>query len=637
MSEGGTMNRELKIMIYGMGGMGSFFKDFFSARGHYVKGYDIDDRKREVELNTLKDFEVIFLCVPMDRVDEAVKEISDQIKSLNFRDFKPLLVDISSVKSFVIDSLKKSGLDFLSIHPMFGPDSEIGLSNVIIVWESGREEEKILIEEMVRAGAVISRLPAELHDKKMAEIQGIAHFILIAFANFLKDKLDRNDLLYASPIFSTVYKLSSRILNQDWKMYYIIQKNAEELREDFIKSLENLNELLSESENFHRLFDTLSNTFSDFEGSTIVLDASRASKEPSGIDLLRGYIRLVDSLILRLIEKRVSAGKKIALHKKDLNMPIEVSEVEETKLREIASKTSLNPLILKSVFEDIMRLTKEEEYKILGISRKIAVLGPMGSFSDEAALKLTGSRLPVIYCSSVEEIVSMVENNNNVFGLIPIENSVNGTVLSALDALIKYDVEVFGETTMEINHVLAAKRKMKLKDIKRIYSHPQAIAQCSAFINNYLPMAEIRYTSSTSDAVSMLDDESCAIVSDNAANLYNLFILKKGIQDAKERNVTRFYLIRQKGASERRGKITSLFFGVEDRPGALKDVLEVFSSRKINLRKLESRPSGSALGDYIFFSEVEKNLDEDDLVQLNRVTTFCRIAGVFDRVDRLSL
>ncbi len=114
-----------------------------------------------------------------------------------------------------------------------------------------------------------------------------------------------------------------------------------------------------------------------------------------------------------------------------------------------------------------------------------------------------------------------------------------------------------------------------------------------------------------------------------------MHVLRKGIQDLKGRNITRFYLIRRKsGKSE--GNVTSLFFGVEDRPGALKDVLEIFHKKGFNLRKLESRPAGTGLGDYIFFVEVEAPLREEDLMDLKQVTTFYKVVGVFDEVRRLN-
>jgi len=614
-----------RILIYGMGNMGKFFYNFFFSRGYGVAGYDILPERRTT--SSINEYDVVFLCVPMHAVGDVVANIP--------RQSNPLLVDISSIKSFVLPYLDSSGFDYMSIHPMFGPDSEIGLSNIIVVRRSGRKEEEIILEEFRKAGAVLSELPPEKHDAKMAEIQGVAHFLLVGMANFLANRLEKSDLVYASPIFATLYKLASRILNQDWRMYYYIQRNAEVIRKELIKSLSELDAKFSNEEKFRKVFEELRQHFDDHSNSTLILDACKATWDVSTIELLRGYIRAVDSLILRLLERRTHAGRKIALHKRDRNEPIEIADLEEVKVKDLLSKTSLNPVYVQEIFENIMRLTKEDEYGVLGIRKKLAVLGPAGSFSEEAALKLVGSRLPLKYCSTTDDIIRCVENGSTDYGLVPIENSVNGTVLAVLDALLNHNVEVFGETTHEIIHCLAAKRYMPLKEIRVVYSHPQAIAQCMGFINNYLN-AELRYTSSTSDAIALLDDNSAAIVSENAAKLHRLYVLRKGIQDVKG-NTTRFYLIRKKGSGKRRGSITSLFFGVEDRPGALKDVLEVFYRKGINLRKLESRPARTGLGDYVFFVEVEKNLSSEDLKELRNVTTFYHIVGVFDRVEKLDV
>jgi chorismate mutase/prephenate dehydratase len=616
----------MKILIYGVGNMGKFFKDFFFTKGYYVRGYDTDSGKRDTE--SIDGFDVIFVCTPMDELEDVLDHIKKEVTN------NSLLVDISSIKSVSLPMFEKGGFDYLSIHPMFGGDSDIGLSNIIIVKESGRDEEKLILDEFRKNGAILSRLSPEEHDKRMAEIQGIAHFLLLALADFLRFK--KEDLCYASPIFSVMYKLASRIINQNWEMYFIIQKNAEEIREDFLKRAKELHERIKRREKFRELFEELRDIYTDYENSTIILESYKASKDAETIEELRGYICAVDSLIRWLIERRIDAAKKIAMEKRKKREPIEVKDVEEAKIRDLIAKTSLNPVRMKEIFESIMKLAKEEEYRITGIKKTVAVLGPKGSFSEEVALKLAGSRLPLRYCSTTDEIIKLVESGEVDYGIVPIENSVNGTVLPVLDALMSHDVEVFGETRLEINHCLAAKRKLKMADVRVVYSHPQAIAQCTGFINNYLPHAEIRYTSSTSDAANMLDDYSAAIMSENAARLYRLYILRKSIQDLKGRNITRFYIIRKK-TGRMDGKITSLFFGVEDRPGALKDVLEVFYRRGFNLRKLESRPSGTGLGDYVFFVEVEAPLSEEDLEGLRNVTTFYKIVGVFDEIQELDV
>lgn len=618
----------MRLLVFGVGGMGRFFKEFFKIRGYYVKGYDVIKDRSDVDLKDIAKFDVIFVCVPMENVKQALEDLK------KYANRKALLIDISTIKSDVLPLFEESGFDYMSIHPMFGPKSDIGLSNIVVVHRSGRREEDVILEEFKKAGALISYLPKEKHDEVMAEIQGLSHFLLISLADYLRER-GRDYLKYASPIFCVLYKLSSRIISQNWRMYLKIQMNARKVRRNFLRYLMELNDRIESEREFKKIFESLREFYIDRGESTIILDSYKATLDVDSLELLRGYIRALDSLILRLIERRVESGKRIALIKRDRNEPIEISDVEEIKIRDLIAKTNLNPVLIHNVFEKIMTLTKEEEYRLLGVGKRLAILGPMGSFSEEMALKLVGSRLPLVYCKTTNEIIKAVEKGRVDYGLVPIENSINGTVLPVLDALLSSNVEVFGECELDIVHCLTAKREIPLKDVKVVYSHPQAVAQCINFISNYLPHVEIRYTTSTSDAVDMLDENSAAITSEYAARLYKLCILRKEIQDVKD-NITRFYLIRRKG-DERRGKITAMFFGVEDRVGALKDVLEVFYRKGINMRKLESRPAKTTLGDYIFFVELEKALSEDDLRDLRDVTTFYKIVGVFDRVESLNL
>ncbi len=614
----------MKILIYGVGNMGRVFKDFFHARGYYVKGYDIVKERCEIEEDEIKEFDVIFVCVPMENIKDALDHIAS--KSSN-----PLLVDIATVKRISIPIFESYSFDYLSIHPMFGHDARIELSSIIVVKESGRKEEEVILNEFRRCGAIISKLSLDEHERIVAEIQAIPHFILISIANYLRFKKPE----YSTLLFNVLHKLASRILNQDWKTYYLIQKNSEHIREKFVKEIAKLHELLKDREKFKELFLELSSIYDDYKDTDMVLEVGKVSRIGSSLDELRGYMSVLDDLILKLIEKRITTGKVIATKKRELNEPIEVSDIEQQKIQEIIRKTRLNPIAISSIFRGIIELTKEEEYKTAGIKRIVAILGPKGSFSEEMALKLIGSRLPLKYYSSIEEVVKAVAEGKADYGIVPIENSINGTVIPTLDALIKYDVEVFGEAKLEINHCLVSKQRLSLRDVKVVYSHPQAIAQCMNFINNYLPHAEVKYTKSTVDAIELLDESSAAIVSELASKLYKLYVLKSNIQDFSG-NITRFYIIgKRTGKSE--GNITALFFGVEDRPGALKNVLEVFYNKGFNLRKLESRPSRLKLGDYIFFVEIEALLSDEDLKDLKDVTTFYKVVGVFKEIEKLNV
>ncbi|MCS7129824.1 MAG: prephenate dehydrogenase, partial [Archaeoglobaceae archaeon] len=233
----------MKILIYGVGDLGTLLKDFFYSRGYDVKGYDVDEAKKETE--NISEFDVIFVCTPMGEIRNALGHIRSEAKK------SALLVDVASVKSVSISLFERSGFDFLSIHPMFGKDSELALSNIIVVHESGREEEKVILNEFIKSGAQITRMNAEEHDKNMVKIQGLTHFLLLVFADLSED------LSYGTQNYNVLRKLSARYLEQNWEMCYLILKNAEKDREEFISRIIALNETIKDREKFRRVFSRL--------------------------------------------------------------------------------------------------------------------------------------------------------------------------------------------------------------------------------------------------------------------------------------------------------------------------------------------------------------------------------------------
>ncbi|MCX8172148.1 MAG: prephenate dehydrogenase, partial [Archaeoglobaceae archaeon] len=218
----------MKILVYGVGDLGNLLKDFFYSRGYYVRGYDVDGSKRETE--DISEFDVIIVSTPMGEIKNALSHIRSEAKR------SALLVDVASVKSISIPLFENSGFDFLSIHPMFGKDSEIALSNIIVVHESGREEERIILNEFVKSGALIIRMDYKEHDRNMSRIQGLTHFLLLAFADLSEN------LTYGTQIYNSLRKLSARYLDQNWEMCYLIQKNAEKDRNEFVKRIVDLSD-----------------------------------------------------------------------------------------------------------------------------------------------------------------------------------------------------------------------------------------------------------------------------------------------------------------------------------------------------------------------------------------------------------
>jgi prephenate dehydratase len=239
----------------------------------------------------------------------------------------------------------------------------------------------------------------------------------------------------------------------------------------------------------------------------------------------------------------------------------------------------------------------------------IGILGPEGTFSEKAA-KLWKSKAKLKYFDDISMIFKEASARKIEFAIVPIENSIEGTVIATLNLLLEFDLKIVGEIVIPINHCLLSKGK--LSNIKVIVSHPHALAQCSKFLKMKFPNAELRAVGSTAHAakLAMEFEEMAAIASEEAARNYGLNVLMRGIQDERE-NYTRFAVLATKiPEPSKRNKTSIVVHLKENRPGALHEFLGIFAKRNINLTKIESRPSKKALGDYLFFIDFEGHIKD---------------------------
>jgi prephenate dehydratase len=247
----------------------------------------------------------------------------------------------------------------------------------------------------------------------------------------------------------------------------------------------------------------------------------------------------------------------------------------------------------------------------------VGVLGPAGSYSEKAAKrwskKLEHTDIPVFnYYEDITDTFSAVVNKTVDYGVVPVENSIEGSVGITLDQLFENEITITGEIVVPIEHCLLSKGN--LSDIKIILSHPQALAQCRNFLKTHFKNTELRTTGSTSHAAKLATefDEMAAIASRSSAEMYGLKILIPNIQDHNE-NYTRFLVIKSKNKTsniksiptEHLYKTSIIVYLDQNRPGALYEILEEFAKNDINLTKIESRPSKKALGDYLFYIDFE--------------------------------
>lgn len=270
--------------------------------------------------------------------------------------------------------------------------------------------------------------------------------------------------------------------------------------------------------------------------------------------------------------------------------------------------------------------------------KRLAFLGPPGTFTEEAALRYE-PQAQFLPFSSIAAVATAVGSGLADQGIVPIENSLEGAVTETLDVLIQDSpLAIAHELVLPIEHYLLVKPDTKASEVKVIYSHPQALAQCRRFIERCFPKAELVAALSTAAAVEemMAGDSAAAIGNRRAAEIYGAHILARGIQD-RSGNLTRFVILNHSDHEATGSDKTSLAFtfAVEDRPGLLVGALQEFSSRAINLSKIESRPSKEKLGTYIFLVDVDGHRSEPTLAEaLARVQERCsffRILGSYPK------
>ena len=252
---------------------------------------------------------------------------------------------------------------------------------------------------------------------------------------------------------------------------------------------------------------------------------------------------------------------------------------------------------------------------------RVAYLGPAGTFSEDALRAASdGADIEPVPCATIYEAITAVEAGRADRALVPFENSIEGSVRATLDALA-FDTEsvaIVGEHDHPISNSLIAAREIALDQIEAVFSHPQASAQCSRFIRAELPRAEVRSAPSTAEAVRTVaesDERWAALGGPSAAAIYGAVVLRESVEDESD-NVTRFVWLAPVGdAPSGRGEgpwKTTLTFSElgADHPGALVDALTEFSSRDINLTRIESRPLRRGLGRYMFFCDLEGAADD---------------------------
>lgn len=266
-----------------------------------------------------------------------------------------------------------------------------------------------------------------------------------------------------------------------------------------------------------------------------------------------------------------------------------------------------------------------------------AFQGEKGAFSEDAVLTVFGN-INTIACKSFSDVFEAVLKDKVDFGVVPVENSQAGSINETYDLLLSYPLNIFGEINMRINHCLVALPETSLAEIKVVYSHPQAIAQCQEFLDKL--KIEIVPGYNTAGSAKRIKEEGiksqAAIASRRAAQIYGLNIVAADIE-TNPNNYTKFFVISKKKAERAQKNKTSMVFSTKNVPGALYSILGSFAIRNINLSKLESRPSREKPWEYVFYVDfeghVEDKICQEALAELREKTTFVKILGSYPRAE----
>jgi chorismate mutase/prephenate dehydratase len=348
------------------------------------------------------------------------------------------------------------------------------------------------------------------------------------------------------------------------------------------------------------------------------------------IPQVRKRIDQIDNTVLDLLKERIGCAKRIGELKNNSNKaawdPQREKEIYD-RLR-IANNNTFPETSMLSIFHEIIttcRLSQEQT--------AVAYLGPEATFTHLAGVKYFGHTASYNPVETIDDVFSEVDRERTNYGIVPVENSIEGAVFSTLDSFMKYQVKICGEVHMRIHHNLV-NQSGRMTEIKKIVSHAQPLAQCREWLRKHCPQIETLPVFSTGLAAQMAanDPTVAAIASSLATKTYDLQPVVKGIEDF-EGNTTRFLVIGKRATAASGKDKTSLLLGLADKPGALSDILLMLSKANINLVKIESRPIKGKQWEYLFFIDLTGHIDEpkikDGCKQLKQMCSYYEWLGSY--------
>ena len=347
------------------------------------------------------------------------------------------------------------------------------------------------------------------------------------------------------------------------------------------------------------------------------------------LDDIRKKIDALDSELLKLLNERADLVHEVGEIKKRDGLDIYAPEREESLLQSLVamSKGRLPEKSIRAIYREIMSAALALEQDL-----KIAYLGPEGTWTHQAAINKFGHSVTYAPQASLADVFDRVARKHSDYGVVPIENSTEGAVNHTLDLFADSPLKICAQILMPIENALMA--KVAREKIGKLYSHPQVFGQCRDWILKNFPGADLVEVSSTTRAASIAATEAgaAALGGKLAAELNGLDILEDSIQD-RATNTTRFLVLSHNTCPPTGADRTSVMFSVRDKPGSLFDALQPFNAFKINMSKIESRPSKRRDWEYFFFVDITGHCEEQELAEalgkLEEHCNFMKILGSY--------
>jgi chorismate mutase/prephenate dehydratase len=343
----------------------------------------------------------------------------------------------------------------------------------------------------------------------------------------------------------------------------------------------------------------------------------------------RKAIDKLDRQLVKLLNERTRHVLEIGKLKRKADEEIYSPHRELAVLRRI-SRLNHGPITnesLRSIYREIMSSALSLEKTMT-----IAYLGPEATFTHQAAIERFGASLRYSSQKTISDVFAEVSRQRADYGVVPVENSTEGVVTHTLDMFVDSELQIVAQIVMAIRHCLMA--RCRKRQIKRLYAHPQTLAQCRIWVLKNLPNAEIIETSSNARSAELAraGEHAAAIAGVLAAKRYDLPILESDIQDSSD-NATRFLVLGRQCPPPTGNDRTSLLFSVADKVGALHHALSAFRRYRLNMSKIESRPSKRRAWEYFFFVDVDGHLNDRKVAQamehLAEQCNFVKVLGSF--------